>query len=296
MLSVTLRQLEYAVAVHEHGGVTAAAAALNVSQPALSVALSQLEAQLGKSLFLRRAGGPVSPTSYGRSFLKEANELLDGARRLVQEQSSRGTVTLAVFEDLAPLLLAPILATLRRTHADIDVTLLVGDFEDIAAALQSEGQADLAITYNLGLDRSFERHELVRLPLQAVVHSGHVFARRGSATMVEVAAEPIILTNQGLSRSHMLKVFGERGHGLHVAFDAGTMETMRSFAANELGVGLTYTRPRPEVSYDGRPLAHVPIADAESSEPIMLVHHGADTLSAAAASVRQTIAGMEINV
>jgi hypothetical protein len=43
-------------------------------------------------------------------------------------------------------------------------------------------------------------------------------------------------------------------------------------------------------------LVHVPITDSESSEPIMLVHLGEDTLSAAAISLRQTIAGMEINV
>ena len=39
MLSLTLRQIEYATATARHGGMTAAAAALHVSQPALSVAL-----------------------------------------------------------------------------------------------------------------------------------------------------------------------------------------------------------------------------------------------------------------
>ncbi|MCX8510044.1 MAG: LysR family transcriptional regulator, partial [Rhodobacteraceae bacterium] len=58
MLSITLRQLEYAVAVGRAESVTLAAEALHVSQPALSVALAQLEAQLGQPLFLRRPGGP----------------------------------------------------------------------------------------------------------------------------------------------------------------------------------------------------------------------------------------------
>jgi len=298
MLSVSFRQLEYAVAVHRHGGVTAAAVALNVSQPALSVALSQLEAQFGKSLFLRRAGGPVAPTSFGREFLAEAQTLLEQARRLVEGQSAalRGPVTLGIFEDLAPLLLAPMLSALKTAHPEIEINLFIGGFEALSAALQSTGQADLAVTYDLGLDRAFTRHELVRLPLQAVVHAGHAFAKRGSVTMVEVAAQPIILTNQGLSRSHMLKVFGEQGHSLHVAFSAGTIETMRSFAANDLGVGLTYTRPRPEISYDGQPLAHVPILDANASEPIVLVHYGAAALSAATIAVRDTIATMRMDV
>jgi DNA-binding transcriptional LysR family regulator len=57
MIQVTIRQLEYATATARFGGVTAAADALHISQPALSVALAQLEAALGQPLFLRRPGG-----------------------------------------------------------------------------------------------------------------------------------------------------------------------------------------------------------------------------------------------
>ena len=57
MLSLTLRQIDYATAVARHGGITRAAEALHVSQPALSVALGQVEAAVGQPLFLRRAGG-----------------------------------------------------------------------------------------------------------------------------------------------------------------------------------------------------------------------------------------------
>jgi DNA-binding transcriptional LysR family regulator len=298
MLSVTFRQLEYAVAVHRHAGVTAAAEVLNVSQPALSVALAQLEAQLGKTLFLRRAGGPIVPTSFGRDFLRDVGALLENARQLLTEPSAgaSGPVTLAVYEDLAPLVLAPVLAMLKQTRPEIEINLHVGGFEDIAAALQSGVQADLAITYDLGLDRSFERVELVRLPIQAVVHAGHSFVGAGTVTISDVAAQPIILTNERLSKGHMLKVFGDRGFSLHVAYSAGTMETMRSFAANGLGVGLSYTRPRPEISYDGKPLCHVPIIDANASEPVVLVHHGAATLSASALAVHEAICALQLKL
>jgi DNA-binding transcriptional LysR family regulator len=65
MLSVTLRQLEQAVAVGRAQSVTLATQALNLSQPALPVALALLEAQFGKPLFLRRAGGPMLPGGTG---------------------------------------------------------------------------------------------------------------------------------------------------------------------------------------------------------------------------------------
>ena len=98
MLSLTLRQIEYAVAVGTHGGVSAAAAALHVSQPALSVALGQLEAHLGQPLFLRRAGGRLMPTSFGQHWLTKAEEAVAALSTLADPTRLAGqTLRLAVF-------------------------------------------------------------------------------------------------------------------------------------------------------------------------------------------------------
>jgi DNA-binding transcriptional LysR family regulator len=87
MLNITLRQIEYATATARCGGVTAAAESLNVSQPALSVALAQLEAVLGQPLFLRRPGGRITPTSFGRTWLAEAQAQLDALTRLMSGET-----------------------------------------------------------------------------------------------------------------------------------------------------------------------------------------------------------------
>jgi DNA-binding transcriptional LysR family regulator len=297
MLSLTIRQLEYAVGVARHGSVSAAAVALNVSQPALSVALGQLEAHLGKSLFLRRNGSRVLPTSFGRSFLRDAETLLEAAGQL-QRNSSSSThrpVVLGIFEDLAPLLLGPLLAALKRKYPQIILRHLATGFENLATALQS-GEVDLALTYDLGLERAFVRRELVRLPLQAVVHADHPFALRRDLQLREVAEEPVILAEEGLSRGHMLNVFGRHGLTVEVGYSAQNLETMRSLAANGLGVGLSYTRPKSELSYDGLRLHHVVIADADASEPILLVHYDSNTLSDDAMTVGDLVAGFDFNV
>ena len=114
----------------------------------------------------------------------EAEQL---ARR--SSSSARSPVVLGIFEDLAPLLLGPLLAVLKRDHPQIVLRHSATGFETLAAALQS-GEADLAVTYDLGLDRSFLRQELVRLPLQAVVHAVHPFAERRDLLLAEVAEEP----------------------------------------------------------------------------------------------------------
>lgn len=292
LLSITLRQLEYAVAVARHESVTLAAGALHVSQPALSVALAQLEAHLGKPLFLRRPGGPMRPTSFGRAFLDRAERLLADLAELTTGPEISAPVTLACFEDLAPLLLAPLLARAARDCPDIRLTPLVAGFEALADHL-ARGRADLALTYDLGLDDSFVRHEVARLSPHAVLAAGHPLAERAELGLADLAAWPLILADQGLSIGHMRALFTRAGLVPHIAHRTPSLELMRSFAANGLGVGLSYSRPAPAESYDGQPLLTRPIRDAGAGEPVVLVRLKDSPLSASAERLAALIAGAE---
>lgn len=290
MLSITLRQLEYAVAVARHGTVTAAAEALSVSQPALSVAIAQLEAQLGRALFLRRSGGPITPTSFGRGFLDRAEAHLAGLARLMQgEDAPALPVRLAVFEDLAPVLLAPILT--RLVPADLIVDPRVMGFEAITDGLR-RGQIDMGLTYDLGLATGIARAELARIPPHAVLAAAHPLAARAALSLADLADQPLILADQGLSLGHIRALFAQRGLAPRIAHRTATLELMRSFAANGMGVGLSYTRPAPGQSYDGCPLVTRPLSDAGEGEPIVLATATANPLSASAARLATALQGV----
>src|SRR5918997_903606 len=77
------RQLETFRAVIENRSATRAAAALGVTQPAVSAAIARLEAQVGFSLFERR-GGRLEPTPEGLLFYGEVAHSLSGIDRLTQ--------------------------------------------------------------------------------------------------------------------------------------------------------------------------------------------------------------------
>lgn len=269
MLNATLRQIEYACAVARFGGVTAAAEALNVSQPALSVALGQLEAALGQPLFLRRPGGPITTTAFGRGWLAEAQTLLAGFGRLMAGDVATVPLRLACFEDLAPSLLARVLRAIEGSA--IRVEPVVTGFEAMTEALR-QGRIDLALTWDLGLGDEVGRRVLARVAPHAVVGKGHPLAMlRRDATLAEVAEWPLILTDQGLSVGHMRGLFSRAGLGPRVAHRTASLELMRSFAANGLGVGISYSRPASRHSHDGQRVITVPIADA-GTEPIVLAH------------------------
>ncbi len=287
MLSVSLRQLEYAVAVARQGGMTAAAEVLHVSQPALSVALAQLEAQLGRALFLRRAGGPIVPTSFGREFLERAEaQLLAIAALMADQGAPLLPVRLAVFEDLAPLVLAPLLV-----RFGIGVVPQVMGFEDLAVALR-RGQIDVALSWDLGFDAGIARQEVARVQPHAVLAADHPFATRESITMAELATQDIILADQGLSLGHMQALFHQRGLVARIAHRTASLDLMRSFAANGLGVGLSYTRPAPRLSADGRALITLPISDAGPGAPVVVAHLAGQPLSTRAEALRADLAAL----
>ncbi|WP_406871912.1 LysR family transcriptional regulator [Aminobacter sp. P9b] len=277
MLYITLRQLEYVVAVARAGSLTVAAQQVNVSQPALSVALSQVEDHLRQKLFIRRKGAPVTLTGFGRLFLADAEALLADAARLESPgglgQRRLQRIMLGVFDDLAPAHLAPLLRLLRARFPEVEIRTRVATFEGLAESLLG-GDIDLALTYDLGLDASFHRELYAQVSPQAWFQPDDPLAKASEVTLADLADRPLILSDQGLSIRHMLGLFRSIGVTPNIVHRAASTEVLRSLAANGEGVGISYTNPVGTLSYDGKPLARVPIADAQAREPIVLVFCG----------------------
>jgi DNA-binding transcriptional LysR family regulator len=252
--------------------MSAAAAALHVSQPALSVALAQLEAHLGQPLFLRRPGGRLMPTSFGQHWLTKAEEAVAVLSTLADPTRLAGqTLRLAVFKDLAASCLGPLLAAVGRQAPGLHLIPSLMEFEDLAAALR-QGKADLALTWDLGLEDDITRQSLGHIPPHAVLAASHPLAANAALTLNDLADQPLILTDQGLSISHMRALFARAGLVPRIAHRAASLDLMRSLAANGLGVGLSYTNPAARLSQDGRALVTRPVTDA-GAEAIVLARY-----------------------
>src|SRR5690348_5802124 len=120
-----LRQVEYVVAVVDHGGFTRAAAALHVTQPSLSSGVATLERELGVALF-HRLGRRVTLTSAGEAFLAPARRLLREAtavRAAVGEiaELASGRLDLVALPTLAAEPLAPLICTFRSRYPGVVV-------------------------------------------------------------------------------------------------------------------------------------------------------------------------------
>lgn len=125
-----LTQLRDLLAVADAGSIRGAARALDVSQPALTRSIRQLEIELHARL-LNRSGRGVAPTSSGKAFLARARMIYSELERAREEQAqlagvSDGAVAFGVVPQAAIHVVPPALAQFRRAHPNTDVRIVDG--------------------------------------------------------------------------------------------------------------------------------------------------------------------------
>jgi DNA-binding transcriptional LysR family regulator len=150
-----IRRLTYFLAVVDEGGFTSAAKAVFVSQPALSLAIKELEHELGTELF-ERLGRRVLLTSAGEALVGPARQVLrdvETGRAAVEAVAGvrSGTLSLASLPTLAAHPMADLVGRFRRRYPDVAVDLSAPeDTADLVELLRT-GQCELGIGEETGL-------------------------------------------------------------------------------------------------------------------------------------------------
>ena len=285
MLSISLKQYSYLVAAADHGNLTAAAAALHVSQPAISVAVAAMEAHFGQAILLRRHGQGVSLTAFGRDVVQQARQVLSlaaQAERLRDDTGPlQGHVVFGSYLDLAAFYVPALLRGFARKHPDVTTTLRTVDFDTVSAQLET-GAIDMALSYGLGLGPSVERIVLMEQLPCAIVAADHPLGRRKTVSLSQLARYPLVLADEPLSREHIVALFSAAGVEIAATLQAGTFELLRGLVANGHGVAVVYSRPKSDRSYDGKKLVELAIKDSLPRHPILLARLKGASLNRAA--------------
>ncbi|WP_236653634.1 LysR family transcriptional regulator [Streptacidiphilus melanogenes] len=174
-----LRTLRYFVAVAEELHFGRAAARLHMSQPPLSRAIRQLEAELGAQLFARSPGG-VGLTPVGTVLLDEARALLDHADRVRERVSAaaRGaTITVGILGDGTDPGATRLAAAYRRRHPDVDIRIRDTDLTDPTCGLRA-GLVDVALTRAPFDETALTVRALRTDPVGVVLRADDPLARR----------------------------------------------------------------------------------------------------------------------
>ena len=196
-----LRHLRYFIGVAEEENVSRAALKLNVSQPALSQQIRNLEDELGFAL-LERTAKSMKLTPAGKQFLIEARAVLQRAEEAVksaQAIAAGGTAELHIgyAPSLTARILPPALRAFQVDSPKVRVRLHDLSTEEMLTGLR-KGQLQLAFVVRPRPNRlrglGFE--ELLRDPMFLAVAPEHPLAVRRSVTLAEVAHQPLITYNR----------------------------------------------------------------------------------------------------
>lgn len=135
MIGISLRQLEVFVSIAATGTVRAAAERLHVTQPAISMALAELERQLATTLF-NRERGRLYLSLQGKELLPQAQEILERVHDLEhyaedQSGSLRGELRLGASNTIGNYLVGDLLGEFVTLHPQVSLHLTVENTHDI---------------------------------------------------------------------------------------------------------------------------------------------------------------------
>jgi LysR family transcriptional regulator, low CO2-responsive transcriptional regulator len=208
---LTIRQLRALAAVHAAGSFTSAANRLHVTQPAVTQQLRNLQELAGLPLIQRAADGMLL-TDAGREIQRLTNRI--EAALLDCEQSldmiagrSSGRVSIGAVST-AKYFVPFAIAGFSRRFPKIDVTLQIGNREDIRDALRGYN-LDIAVMGQPPADVEVEMRPLGKHPHIIVAASGHRLARRKLAA-TKLAEETFITREVGSGTRMLMEQFFQK--------------------------------------------------------------------------------------
>ena len=290
---LSLRDMEYAVAVADLGHFGRAAERCGVSQAGLSEQIRKLEALLGTALF-ERTTRRIAVTPAGEVLLQQAREVLGAARVLVEMARSRpdplcGVLRLGVIATLGPYYLPGLLREVRARFPQLELRLQEGLTDRLKRALLN-GELDLVLlALPLQADGTVAE-PLFFEPFQAVLPIGHTLAAQPCLRLQDLADEGLLLLEEGhCLRDQALALCGLARPGRDTRY-ASSLEMLRHMIAAGEGhslLPLLAVRDRGELAG----LARVRDLEGEVGRIIGLAWRGSDPRIAAFRDLAQFLRG-----
>lgn len=239
---MTLRELEYLVALANHRHFGRAAQVCQVAQPTLSMQIRKLEEDLGAPL-IERASRSLMLTAFGqdtveraRRILAEIEEMKAAARR--SRNPEVGTLRLGIFPTLAPYLLPYAVPRIRERFPGLE-TLLIEEKSHGLLSRLNDGNLDAAIlALPVGDDRLTTELLFTERFLLAVP-STHPLAERKDLALGDLNGYNLMLLEEGhCLRDQALDVCRLAGASERASFRATSLETLRQMVGAEVGMTL----------------------------------------------------------
>ncbi|MBI4420791.1 MAG: LysR family transcriptional regulator [Gemmatimonadetes bacterium] len=285
---LSLRRLELFLSILELGGVARAAAARNISQPAVSEHLRGLEDYFGVRLF-ERAGRRLHATAAARELEPYARKVLDLLRDAERAASGmrgleRGTLAIGASTTPGTYLLPTALGRFHAAHPGVALNLAIDNTRAIERRVAS-AQVDLGVIGEAPLLAGLAAVRWVADELVLIVARNHPLARHRTIDPALLQRERYIAREAGSSTRAVAERYLNRlGVRLVPEMELGSTEAIREAVAAGLGVALVS-----HLAVRDRSVRPLQLAGPRWKRDLLVIHRSGGPLSPAAARFREML-------
>jgi DNA-binding transcriptional LysR family regulator len=233
--------------VVKRGSFSAAADALSYTQSAVSQAIARLESEVGATLVVRDRRG-VRPTAAGATLVEHADAIFAQIEAAEADLGAvlgvrGGRLRVASFPSAGATLMPLAVATFRRGHPDVALTLAEGEPEEIAPRLRA-GEFDLALLFEFpGVrerpGKGLRTATLLEDPMHVALPADHRLASKRALRLPDLSGEDWVQTSaESPCARHVVRLCIAAGFEPNVTFESDDYETVQGLVAAGVGVAL----------------------------------------------------------
>jgi LysR family transcriptional regulator for metE and metH len=236
---VSIRQLRALAALSASGSITAAAARLHLTQPAVTLQLRNLQALAGLPLIQRSSDGMLL-TDAGREVLA-LSERIEAAMAAcatsldMMSGATAGRITIGAVST-AKYFVPFAISGFSKLHPGIEITLIIGNRQEIGAALRGY-DLDIAIMGRPPVDIEMDVRLIGDHPHVIIAPTAHPLARKPKLALGDLARETFLTREPGSgTRGLMEQLFEQANLRPAIGMEMSSNETIKQAVIAGLGI------------------------------------------------------------
>lgn len=230
-----LLQLRYFLEVCKYSNITKAADSLHVAQPTITVAIKELEQELGVSLF-HRVKQRLHLTSEGQYFYEKLNVLVCDLDKLADEvrslANSKTNIKIGIPPMMGSFLFPVIFSKLQAVNPNIHLEIVERGALEVQELLQKE-QLDIAML----IGESLHKNELLFKPIMTsslvfVTSLENPLAKAQQVTIDQIMAEPLVLFDKSFYVNQVImENFVKTNANANIFLETSQLNTIKNFVS-----------------------------------------------------------------
>ncbi|EON71348.1 LysR family transcriptional regulator [Lysinibacillus sphaericus OT4b.31] len=261
-LLMSFARFEVFSKIAELGSFTKASQQLNMTQSAVSHAMTSLESEWGVLLINRDRRKGITLTEIGQKSLLHIREILNRMEHINQEIAlvrnlEIGTIRIGTFASASSCLLPKILSEFQKKHSQIEFKFYEGSYEEITEWLNI-GIIDIGFVVEMDSTSTFEIIPLIKDKMVVAFPRNHMLNYQEIINIQDLQKEPFIMPT-GMYQRHIEALFKQENIHPTIRFEVHDCNTIANMVQEGLGITIgpeLFLKTQPNVQLGTLNLTH----------------------------------------